>query len=197
MVWRIIKFWYLIGYFFPLENNKEAIKNMYTVLFAIERVVLFKDVHGVAFHCDMDHCCNYTKRKRKTYDTEIMLLITGTRRLCREHTKLCILYFCSAVDIKGILKTKSAAGQQCFCFCVRFRSATSFRDHELPILFAVRAISNHRLLSTYSVPTAVIWDLSRSSNALCLHQNVELMLNCRQGHGERGRSASAGGQRGM
>lgn len=51
--------------FFSLENNKEAIKNMYTVLFAIERVVLFKDVHGVAFYCDMDHCCNYTKKKKK------------------------------------------------------------------------------------------------------------------------------------
>lgn len=102
-------------------------------------------------------------KKKKTYDTEIMLLITGTRRLCREHTKLCILYFCSAVDIKGILKTKSAAGQQCFCFCVCFCSATSFRDHELPILFAVRAILNHHRLSTYNVPTAVIWDLSRSS----------------------------------
>lgn len=35
---------------------------MYTVSFAIERVVLFKDVHGVAIYCDMDHCCNYTKK---------------------------------------------------------------------------------------------------------------------------------------
>lgn len=35
--------------FFPLENNKEAIKNMYTAVSAIEIVVQFRGVHGAAF----------------------------------------------------------------------------------------------------------------------------------------------------
>lgn len=45
------KFWYLTGYFCSrkkTQKNKEAIKNMYNVSFAIEIVVLFKDVHGAA-----------------------------------------------------------------------------------------------------------------------------------------------------
>lgn len=127
---------------------------MYTVLFAIERVVLFKDVHDVTFYCDMDHCCNYTK---KTYDTEIILLITGTWRLCGEHTKLCILHFCSAVDKKEILKTiKVQQGSSVSASVYVSGLATSFRDHELPIFFCYEG----DLKTNTSVPRAMLWLLS-------------------------------------
>lgn len=62
---------------------------MYTVLFAIEIVVVFKDVHGAGFYGDMDHRGNYTKKKNnKTYDIEIRMLITGTLGLCRGTHKI-------------------------------------------------------------------------------------------------------------
>lgn len=71
--------------FFFLENKKEAIKTMYTVVSAIEIFVQFKDVHGVAFCCDMDH--DAVRQKCMTLVVAIMMLITGALGLCREHTK--------------------------------------------------------------------------------------------------------------
>ena len=53
----LIPNWLFFFFFcFVLENNKEAIKSMYTAVSAIQVAVQFKDVHGVAFHCD--HCCS-------------------------------------------------------------------------------------------------------------------------------------------
>lgn len=71
--------------FFFLENNKEAIKNMYTVVSAIEIVVQFKDVHGVAF--TVIRIIAAIRQLRMTLLVAIMKLITGALGLCREHTK--------------------------------------------------------------------------------------------------------------
>lgn len=77
---------------------------MYTVVSAIEIVVQFKDVHGVALTmiwiiAAVQICM--------TLLAAIMMLIKGALGLCREHTKLCILYFCFAVHIKRILKKEA------------------------------------------------------------------------------------------
>lgn len=70
---------------------------MYTVVSAIQ-IVRFKDVHGVAV--TVIWIIAAIRQKRMTLLVAIMMLITGALGLCREHTKLCILYFCSAVHMK-------------------------------------------------------------------------------------------------
>lgn len=75
-----------IFYFFlfpPLQNGKEAIKNI---------AVLFKDVHGVAFTVIWIAAATIHEKKKKIYDTEIMMLITGTLGLCGEPTKFYAYY---------------------------------------------------------------------------------------------------------
>lgn len=75
---------------------------MYTVVSDIEIVVQFKDVHGVAL--TVIWIIAAIRQNCMTLLVAIMTLITGALGLCREHTKLCILYFCSAVHIRRILK---------------------------------------------------------------------------------------------
>lgn len=79
---------------------------MYTVVPAIQIVLQFKDVHGVAFTVTWIIAA-IRQNVCMTWRVAIMALITGALGICREHTKLCVLYFCSAVHIKRIQK-KSA-----------------------------------------------------------------------------------------
>lgn len=58
---------------------------MYTVVSAIEIVVQFKDVHGVAF--TVIRIIAAIRQLRMTLLVAIMKLITGALGLCREHTK--------------------------------------------------------------------------------------------------------------
>lgn len=57
---------------------------MYTVVSAIEIVERFKDVQGVAF--TVIGIVAAIRQKHMTLLAAIMMLITGTLGLCREHT---------------------------------------------------------------------------------------------------------------
>lgn len=73
---------------------------MYTVVSDVETVVQLKVVRGVAF--TVIWIIAAIRQNRVSLLVAITMLITGALGLCREHTKLCILCFCSAVRIQRI-----------------------------------------------------------------------------------------------
>lgn len=119
---------------------------MYTVVSAIEIVVQFKDANGVAFAVIWINAA--IRQKRMTLLVAIMMLITGALGLCREHTNLCILYFCSAVHIKRILKKalhdSSVSVSVYISVLLHLSKITNCQS------FAVRALLNRHPHSTYS-----------------------------------------------
>lgn len=141
----VIKFWYLIGYFFSRKQRRNQ-KYVHCCVCHTNSTIQRRAWCG----CYVIWIIAAIRQERMTLLVAIMMLITGALGLCREHTKLCILYFCSAVHIKKrILKKKiSATWQQCFCFCVHFCSAT--QNHKLSILCCDGNLTPTPPRSTYS-----------------------------------------------
>lgn len=168
---------------------------MYTVVSAIQ-IVRFKDVHGVAV--TVIWIIAAIRQERMTLLVAIMMLITGALGLCREHTKLCILYFCSAVHIKKrILKKKKALHDSSVSASVYI----SVLLHKITNCqsFAVTAILHrhppvpHTVLYSGKLLSSETWP-----GPACVLLTPDSRLDPTEPAGsvERGRSAPAGGGRG-